>query len=60
MENNFAHLEERVLKAVGLIQDLRTENTQLQERARRLASVGGVVILNCVKKNLACFLHGIF
>ncbi len=36
MENNFAHLEEKVLKAVGLIQDLRVENTRLQERATEL------------------------
>ena len=33
MDNNFANLEERVLKAVGLIQDLRTENSRLQKQA---------------------------
>jgi chromosome segregation ATPase len=31
MENNFAQLEEKVLKAVRLIQDLRAENQQLQQ-----------------------------
>ncbi len=31
MENNFSQLEERVLKAVRLIQDLRAENQQLQQ-----------------------------
>ena len=36
MENNFAQLEEKVLKAVSLIQDLRVENTRLQERASEL------------------------
>jgi predicted nucleic acid-binding Zn-ribbon protein len=31
MENNLSQLEEKVLKAVRLIQDLRTENQQLQQ-----------------------------
>lgn len=31
MENNLSQLEEKVLKAVRLIQDLRAENQQLQQ-----------------------------
>jgi chromosome segregation ATPase len=31
MENNFSQLEEKVLKAVRLIQDLKAENHQLQQ-----------------------------
>jgi predicted nucleic acid-binding Zn-ribbon protein len=31
MENNLSQLEEKVLKAVRLIQDLRVENQQLQQ-----------------------------
>ena len=36
MENNFGQLEEKVLRAVSLIQDLRVENDRLQERATEL------------------------
>ncbi|MFH1843333.1 MAG: cell division protein ZapB [bacterium] len=32
MENNFSVLEEKVLRAVHLIQDLRAENAQLQQQ----------------------------
>ena len=32
MENNFSMLEEKVLRAVHLIQDLRAENAQLQKQ----------------------------
>lgn len=36
MESNFAQLEEKVLKAVRLIQELRAENSELQRKKSAL------------------------
>ena len=36
MDNSFSQLEERVLKAVQLIQDLKAENRQLQQLKQEL------------------------
>ena len=38
MEGNLANLEEKILKAVRLIQDLRSENSQLDQQRKELES----------------------